>query len=251
MNIEALKAKIDQRVAELQDRYTRRREALLEACSIDGKQGFPVQSSSGWHAPHDGWCHYETGEVYGKGQWVPLPRDDWYNDPVTMEPFPVYSHKAVIPVAQQQDLEDAAPQLEVSFGKAWAVDNVFYCYAYLRGYMPVIKVIQDFVAEEAAALREAQKALKGPAPEGRVEVTGVVRTVRPKVTLYGTFYKMTVVLPNGATVYGTRPDHMDLPGCQPDQVGAEVTFTATFERAEDDITHAFFKRPTKGGVKPL
>ena len=80
---------------------------------------------------------------------------------------------------------------------------------------------------------------KGDAPEGRVTVSGTVTSVKVYEDYYGVQCKMMVVLENGATVYGSLPKSI------PFEYRGKVQFTATFELAKDDKTHAFYKRPSK------
>ena len=104
---------------------------------------------------------------------------------------------------------------------------------------------------ERAIVREeeklAKKAMKGEAPEGRVSVVGKVVSMKLVDSMYGQVFKMLVELDNFSTVWGSVPsklhDLYQAAGVQPE--GIWVSFEASFERAEDDSSHAFFKRPTK------
>lgn len=103
---------------------------------------------------------------------------------------------------------------------------------------------------ERAAKREqeraAQPAPSAPAPEGRVEVQGVILSIKWKdsdFSRFGGCFKMLVKLPTGAKVYGTAPSAYDL------HAGDEITFTATFERSQKDPFFGFYKRPHVKAVK--
>lgn len=92
----------------------------------------------------------------------------------------------------------------------------------------------------------AAKVESGPAPEGRVAVEGTVTKLdtRPNEYTGGIRMVMTVTLDNGARVWGTIPAAIE-----DVEHGARVVFTATFERAADDETFAYMKRPTKAAIR--
>lgn len=91
--------------------------------------------------------------------------------------------------------------------------------------------------------RAAEQAEAGPAPEGKVTVTGTVSKVAVHENDYGYRKVMTVVLDNGARVWGTVPAAIYEVGA-----GGTVTFTATFSRSDRDETFGFFKRPSKASM---
>ncbi|UJH95934.1 hypothetical protein [Pantoea phage Nafs113] len=242
MNLERIQNAIKARHAELSEAYSKRREALLAAVTDNGKQQAPNYSSSGWHAPHDGWTHLDTGEVYGKGQWVPLPKDDWnYSEPT--EPYPHRKYRMLVPVSQRVEFTDIMRNwADLGFGKEFDRDGALYVYAYLTGYDPIIKVVEAITAEEEQEAREAEKATKGTAPQGKTIVEAVVKFLKHTVNDYGVSIKMLVVMDNGSTAWGTRPQslaHVD------ELQGKRIRFSGSFERAAGDTTHAYFTRPTK------
>lgn len=246
LNIAALRQKLSDRKAELTARYMARREALLEACKMGGKQEEPNQSSSGWHAPHDGWVSPETDEVYGKGQWVPLPRDEWYCS-TPDEPYPVKTYRVLVGDDKREEISEILRQFAtISEGRSFqSANDGWVRYLYLSGYEPLIKVVEAHVAEEGERIRAEARARKGVAPVGRVEVEGVVRRVKKEQGYYGETFKMLVELDNLSTVWGTLPSALAFPeGIE----GKRVFFTATFEHAKDDNTHAFFTRPAKAAL---
>jgi len=124
-----------------------------------------------------------------------------------------------------------------------------------------------------AKKREAWKAEEaanppGPAPEGRVEVTGKVFSRKYRETQFGGAWKITMKLENGSKVWMTEPsamsdamyvahydddyealklgegliDYEDLRASY-DDIG-EITLKATFAVSEDDAGFGFGKRPT-------
>lgn len=73
---------------------------------------------------------------------------------------------------------------------------------------------------------------------GRQVITGTVTRAYTKDTDYGTQHKAIIKDDRGFTVCGTAP----LYGLEP---GDRLTFTATVEPSDGDITFGFYKRPAK------
>jgi hypothetical protein len=80
---------------------------------------------------------------------------------------------------------------------------------------------------------------KGPAPTGRVEVTGEVIGVKNQVSQFGDQLKMIVKLENGSKVWVSVPASL----LGQDIRGKTIELTATFEVSKDDPHFAFGKRP--------
>ena len=99
----------------------------------------------------------------------------------------------------------------------------------------------DRIANRAAiqAERAAEAAQAADAPAGRLTVTGQVLSIKLKDGYYGSQLKMVVKTTDGWKAYGTCPAALEAT-----ERGETVTFTATFEPANDDPKFAFFKRPT-------
>lgn len=231
---------------ELAERYQARREALMEACEMNGKQGMPNQSASGWHAPHDGWMSPETQEIYGKGQWVPLPRDDWYCS-APEEPYPEKKHRVLILTTQQQEFHALVRDfMSVSFGREWVAGHDHQAkwvrYAWLSGYEPMIRVVEEFLEKLRVQMMEEVKAQKGEAVVGKVTTKATILSMREQAGFgYGeSVIKMLVELPNRSTAWGTAPRFVLDAKLS---IGDEFEFTANFEAAKNDNTHSFFKRP--------
>lgn len=104
---------------------------------------------------------------------------------------------------------------------------------------------------EYKARREREAAEpKAEAPEGRVTVTGTVVGLKWKENGWGGALKMTVKLDDNARVWSTAPTAYDSKGEAIDfERGDRITFTATFERAKDDPSFAFGKRPHFKGLE--
>lgn len=234
------------RVAELQERYSARQAKLMALATMDGKQEEPVISSAGWHAPVAGWVHWETGEVYDKGQFIPRPRDDWYcGDEGKL--YPVKKHRMLVPQDEQESFREAMRNYaDVGFGKVWmtAGDNPqLVGYAYVQGYEPVIAVVEKYCADIAAKVKAEALAQKGAAPEGVQTVTALILHVKPIPDGFGgSQLKALLQLENKATVYGTIPHSIAVYN---PAAGDRIELTASFTPAEKDATHAFYKRPRK------
>jgi hypothetical protein len=116
-------------------------------------------------------------------------------------------------------------------------------------------------AEEAKA-----KAALPPAPSGKVEVSGTIKSVTYKENDFGGAWKMIVEGPEGWRVWSTVPakvidaameeqaardssDDEEYVGWSDFLVGRTITFTATLEPSQDYKSFAFAKRPTKAAVK--
>jgi hypothetical protein len=80
---------------------------------------------------------------------------------------------------------------------------------------------------------------KGPAPSGRVEVTGKVLGVKTTPSQWGDQVKMIVKLENKSKVWVSVPANL----LAEDLRGKTIELTATFEVSKDDPHFAFGKRP--------
>lgn len=121
-------------------------------------------------------------------------------------------------------------------------------------------VVEEAERSTAKAARDAEP--KVPAPEGRIEITGEVVSVKLQESDFGSTYKMIVRDDRGFAVYCTVPStlnvyersYMGADGAQHthsggsirDQLfGRRVKFTATLTRSDRDEGFAFGKRPAK------
>jgi hypothetical protein len=104
----------------------------------------------------------------------------------------------------------------------------------------------DSIAQRAA---EAANRKSAPAPEGRVEVTGKVLSVKeydgPSFSRYdsGVIYRMLVEDDRGFRVFGSVPSSIHSV-----ERGQRVSFVAALSPKPEDPTFAFFKRPTKARI---
>ncbi|AZV02068.1 hypothetical protein Arno162_28 [Pectobacterium phage Arno162] len=252
----ALEAKAVELVA-----IRKKRQERIEKAWSEKNQGLipNVDRNGRFHAPCDGYVDIDERGIYGKGEFLPTPswvlemleREGIHCD-VGGESFgkPV---KFLVLAGEGEDISHRLTYsygLRCSFGKMFERDGERMSYIYVTGRESLTKVIAETVNEineqarlvklaRIAAEREAAKALKGDAPVGRQTVKGVITGFKVSYSNYGETLKMLVTLENGATVYGSVPRFLSEA-----QRGDEVEFKATFEVAEDDKTHAFFKRPT-------
>jgi hypothetical protein len=102
--------------------------------------------------------------------------------------------------------------------------------------------------EERANMQTVEE-VKVPAPEGRVSFTGKVVAIKEQWSDYagnygegGMIQKLVVKMPEGFTVWVTRPSKINA------QVGDIVSMTATLSRSDRDESFAFGKRPSKAVV---
>jgi len=96
---------------------------------------------------------------------------------------------------------------------------------------------------EMVAKRAAEDAAATPVIEGRIEISGEMKSKKyVENERYGGSWKMLVLDDRGFKVWGTIPS-----GLRPFR-GDKVKFTATVEKSRDDECFGFYKRPTKAEV---
>ena len=93
-------------------------------------------------------------------------------------------------------------------------------------------------------------------PQGRVQVTGTVLSVKDVETSFGGVWKMLVRDDSGFKVWGSIPRKLREPEeengvwlAAKELKGMRVSFTAAVEPSEDDQKFGFFKRPTKAKIE--
>lgn len=201
------------------------------------------------HAPVDGYVSSDSDITYAKGEFIPTPEfegDDFYM-PAASSKKPE-ARRLVSGSVFTQVLEYSETDgVTIGTGKQFNRQGVNSCYAYIKAstkshLKAVTGWIDDAMKAETEKL-EKSKPAKGEAPTGRQSVKGTVLAVKANETDYGITLKMFVELENHATVYGTLPASI----CD-SEAGDKIEFTATFEHASDDNTHAFYKRPSKAKV---
>lgn len=103
----------------------------------------------------------------------------------------------------------------------------------------VAAVVTSMAQDVSRAAVKAAEALevKGDAPTGRVEVTGVVLSTKVVESVYGYTTKMLVKLDNNSKVWATVPSGSDV------KRGDRISVKATWEVSKDDKSFAFGKRP--------
>lgn len=90
---------------------------------------------------------------------------------------------------------------------------------------------------DRAAAKAAEPQPTTPAPEGRVEVTGTVLTVKVQDTAFGTTTKALIRLTDANKVWVTKPAGADF------ERGWTVTLRASWIRSDKDQHFAFGSRP--------
>ena len=106
-----------------------------------------------------------------------------------------------------------------------------------RQVAAVLSAIARDAQKAQAAVVEAAE-VKGPAPEGRQTVTGVILSTKVVEGFYGSTLKMLVKLENNSRVWLTVPSKAAA------DRGDTITVAATFEVSKDDVSFAFGKRPS-------
>lgn len=239
---------LNTKIAELTEIRQKQQIRILKAFSDRNNGMEPNEDHNGrLHAPCDGYEHFETGELYGKGQFIVMPDyDDWYSpatysgrdyDPSTRFKVKTADYKSTVKLMESFNLR-------VKTGRHWHENGQEYCYFTVKGYKPLIDVITKATAAFQAEERDSEKAFKGVAPTGKVTVKATIKGVKMVESGFGHSVrlvpKMIITLPNGATAYGTMPKAL---AEQNVKSGYEFILKATFEQDKKDNTHAFFTRP--------
>jgi len=253
-----LSAAIKEYVAQANANYIAVRARIMEKAATANNDLRPTVDSYGrLHAPCEGYSW--EGEVYGGGSYLPLPADFYemlemitgkqYGGAVS---FKGKTTRIKTTVGEAAEIAEAcAAYAKVGTGKVW--DDGVSCYCYIETSRDGLDSLLKTYAEEAAeaekadieARRAAERLLKGDAPEGRTAVKGKILAIKEHERASYSYYdsgfdwKMLVEMENKSTVWGTVPSSLDA------DVGDVVEFTATFEVAQNDKTHAYFKRPSK------
>lgn len=237
---QALRAKVEERALELNAGWAK---------THYGREGFDKVVAPTWgkddrpHAPFDGYLwENELGEVeaYHAGSYLPFVTElDQMDKPEYTGDHGWWKLRLTCEMYCEIKLYGCPIEVREPY-KEWTLeDGTFALMAEVRAHKNILSAIQDASKVWFDDYYESLKATKGEAPVGKVEVTGVIVSVKDWMDMYGPVVKMTVKLANGATAYGS------LPKCVPMDHRGEITFTATFTQAPNDTTHSFFKRPSK------
>ena len=242
-------------------RIAKRKDEINEAVSAANDGTPPNMDANGrLHAPVDGYIfvHPELGDlVYGKGEFLPnLFEDDEEAAFGGVGNFN-FLHKQRFKFAGKELKAVTALEItgvRINAGSSWTdrVTKLTTAYVYIesasKGLLNVVaKQIAEHFEQAKEHAKKKIKAAKGTAPSGKQTVRGKVVTIKGLESTYGynqVDWKMLVELESGATVWGSVPAAF----LGMSESGLEVEFTATFEQAQDDETHAFYKRPTKLSV---
>lgn len=238
---------LNTKAVELQEFRVAIQQRILKNFSEKNSGLEPTEDRHGrLHAPCDGYEHFETGEMYGKGQFILMPENGEGVEPSNYTPVS-YDPKTRIKVdkaihSEMMKLLESY-RLMVTTGRRWMEGDKEYCYFTVTGHGPYIAVIRAVTEQFWASIREEGKHHKGTAPTGKQQVNGKIIRVKQVESNFDKNRietKMTIELANGATTYGTMPKALIDKGTK---LGDTVEFSATFEHAKDDKTHAYFNRP--------
>ncbi|HAZ7884345.1 hypothetical protein [Citrobacter freundii] len=239
---------LNTKITELNELRQKQQARILKAFSDSNNGMEPNEDRNGrLHAPCDGYEHFETGELYGKGQFIVMPEyDDWYS-PAS------YPGKSYDPNTRFKgltaDYQETVKLMEsfglrVKTGRRWHESAQEYCYFTVTGHKPLIGAIAKTVEAIQAEQREHERQFKGVAPTGKATVKAMLKGVKMVESGFGRSIrlvpKMIITLDNGATAYGTMPKVL---ADQDAKAGHTFTLKATFEQDKNDKTHAYFTRP--------
>lgn len=193
--------------------------------------------------------------VYLKGQFIPMPEtedDCFFGVPVSSKEIKTRIQifgSLITDINELIDLNTVLNGITFGLGKTFKKSGLDTCFLYVNaashGYL---NITRDFIETKLQEIKdkielETPAKLKGVAPEGKQSIQGVVLGTPVVEDFYGYTCKVFVELENGSTVYGTLPSKI----CDV-EIGETIAFTANFNHALDDNTHAFFKRPSKPSI---
>ena len=239
---------LNTKITELNELRQKQQARILKAFSDSNNGMEPNEDRNGrLHAPCDGYEHFETGELYGKGQFIVMPEyDDWYSpvsypakmyDPNTRFKGKTADYQEVVKLMESFNLR-------VKTGRRWYEGDHEYCYFTVTGHKPLIDSITKTIETMQAEQREHEKKFKGVAPTGKTTLKATIKGVKMVESGFGRSIrlvpKMIITLDNGATAYGTMPKVLADRGAK---AGHEFMLKATFEQDKNDNTHAYFTRP--------
>lgn len=244
-------------VNEERGRAARLTRWLNTGCQLNDGVPPTVGSDGRLHAPHDGyvwsWCVERDGEVVAEfekeclgGEFLPLGEGFCEQTKTNT------SRIAYVPLAVAEQLVEGLKScLHITHGQPFEGRDGQTCHLYVNTKCKdAVSIIEDAIRapERAAqAKREAEEAAIYAAaeevPEGRVEVTGEVLTIRHDDNQWGGVTKMLVRDVRGFKVWGSRPESLGEA-----RRGDTITFTAAVTQSSDDPKFGFFKRPTKASI---
>ena len=105
-----------------------------------------------------------------------------------------------------------------------------------------MRILKDRINNRENMLeeRKAERERAEPCPRGRINITGVVLSIKEKSSKFGTVWKMLIKTEQGYLVWGTLPTSIHIA-----EKGDEVSLTASVEPSDNDNKFGFFKRPTQ------
>lgn len=251
------------------ENYIKMRERVMRRAAEMNEDVAPTIGSDGrLHSPHDG--YYWDDNVYHGGSYLPFTADMWemlvessaglvklYDKSKHDQKLRIKSDLKTYNelVSALADLEEKGIKLKanLSHGAVWGDEDTCYIYLVTR-HMALVNALRTHLDElraEEELKREKRlaelKALKGTAPKGRVSVVGKIVNLKEDMTYFSYHGELSIKafieLENKSTVYGTIPSSI-----YEAKKGDVIEFVASFEHANDDETHAFYKRPAKAKI---
>ncbi len=249
MNANDLVTLLDKHNNACHSRFQKEQQRIAESMAIGNDDVPPTIDDLGrLHAPVDG--YFVDDIFYTKGQFIPMPHIESDDCFFTMPSLKSYSTRFQLSgeaLKEVQALDQKAlTGVSLSFGATFDRRGVNHAYVYIKSatlgfFNLTTEWLKKFELEKKNARTEKPK---GNAPTGAKQaVTAKVIGLPSYESAYGYNqyeFKLMAELDNGATIFGTLPKAL-----YDAEIGDTVSFTANFELAEDDTTHAFFKRPSK------
>lgn len=249
--IEIAIAAVESKFADLKVIRRKRQDRIMSSYSEANNKLAPNEDCHGrLHAPCDGYEDVDGRGVYGKGEYLPIPESVF--EALAMEGITCdrgqkeYGLKTRVMIETgENDMQSSIFRsfgLGCSFGKSFVRDGVALNYMYVNGNDALVKAIEAAMTEAKEAEKAERRAMKGEAPEGKQTLHCRIVFIRPHIPMsvydHGSD-KMMVEFDNKSTAWGTLPKAL-----AGSEIGTEFDLAATFKRAEDDHTHAFFSRPS-------
>ena len=249
-NLESISILLNNHTKTCQKRFMTLMEREMDVLSELNNGVSPSMDCTGrLHAANDGFSDV-SGQFYVKGQFIPIPwsaqEDAFFMIPNTKNWEKRLKLSGEILDEILENLNTELDGIELSTGKVFKQNDTNNAYLYIKassqGYLNIaFDYFKEVMEEQLKKIEESKpKVIKGLAPEGKQRILGTILGMPIVEGYYGYAYKVFIELENKSTVYGTLPSKISHA-----EIGDKVAFTSTFTVAEDDDTHAFFKRPTK------
>ena len=200
-----------------------------------------------WHSPCDGYYDSVSDKFYAAGEFLPMPEVESDCFSGACYPKTVFKDRVILSGKALDSVKSLSnvDGVTLSTGKEFVKDGIKSAYLYINSHSKGhLKAIIDWAKNAVEEEKPEQPVIgKGEIEPGKQTVKATVIAIKLVESDFGVSMKLFAELENKATVYGTLP--AALANCDR---GDKIEFTATFEQANDDKTHAFYKRPSKAKV---